>query len=295
MTVLVEYLVDGVSLGGIYALLALGVALLFGVMNLINLAQGELITAAAYILIVTTGLPIAVSIVLAVLLAVVLGLAMDRIAFRPIRGAGQETLLVTSFAVSYLLQNIAVVIFGALPRSGNILPSLQQSVNIGSIPIGRLNIVEIAVTVVALVLLGLFLRKTRWGIQMRAAAEDFGMARLTGVRSDTVIGLAFALSGVLAGLAAVMLTAQAGTVTPTLGSGVILFGFVATVIGGIGSLRGAIVAGLALGIISVLLQGYLPVGLRYFQEAFVFGAVILLLTTRPQGLWPSRFTTTRVG
>ncbi|HEY1369487.1 MAG TPA: branched-chain amino acid ABC transporter permease [Gaiellaceae bacterium] len=290
----IEYVIDGVSLGSLYALFALGIGLLFGIMRLINFAHGELIMIGAYGLffIVSPPWPVRVAIILAITIAA--ALAMERVAFRPIRGADPDTLLITSFAVSFLLQNLAILAFGALPRGVAIWPFLTQSVQIGSITIPNIDIVTVGVTAALLAGLGLFLARTRIGVQMRAAAENFTMARLVGVRADTVIATAFALSGLLAGVASIILVQQTGIIGPTIGVAPVLAAFVATILGGLGSLVGAVIGGYFLGAITVALQATLPLAFRSYRDAFVFAAVLLVLVLRPQGLLVHRSTFTRV-
>jgi branched-chain amino acid transport system permease protein len=290
----IEYVIDGVSLGSLYALFALGIGLLFGIMRLINFAHGELIMIGAYGLffVVSPPWPIRVSIILGI--TVVAALVMERVAFRPVRGADPDTLLITSFAVSFLLQNLAILAFGALPRGVAIWPFLTQSVQIGSITIPNIDIVTVGVTAALLGGLGFFLARTRIGVQMRAAAENFTMARLVGVRADTVIATAFALSGLLAGVASIILVQQTGIIGPTIGVAPVLAAFVATILGGLGSLVGAVIGGYFLGAITVALQATLPLAFRSYRDAFVFAAVLLVLVLRPQGLLVHRSTFTRV-
>ena len=291
---LIQNAIDALSFGSLYALFALGIALIFGIMGLINFAHGELIMAGGFAL-VFLGHPGWPLLVLGTLgITVVFALATERIAFRPVRGADPITLLVTSFAVSYLLQNLAQVIFGSVPKTTNLSTSLAESFSIGGVYIAKLDVVTVVATVVLLTGLGLFLGKTRIGVQMRAAAEDFRMARVLGVNANRVIATAFALSGVLAGVAAILLVAQTGVVTSTIGSAPVLVAFIATVLGGIGSLRGAVLGGFILGIITVALQAYLPLELRYYRDAFAYGAVIVMLLARPQGLIVAKSIVTRV-
>lgn len=291
---IVQYVVDALSTGSMYALLALGIALIFGVMQLINFAHGELIMVGGYVLALLAGLPLGVLLVLTIVAAVVLALAMERAAFRPVRGADPATLLVTSFALSFMLQNLAMVVFGSLPKTTNVSTALSRTIEIGGISISRLNIATIVVTLLLLIGLALFLTRTRIGTQMRAAAEDFGMARLLGVKANRVIAMAFAISGVLAGVAAIALVAQTGAVTPTMGVTAALFAFIATILGGMGSLQGAVLGGFVLGALTVLLQAVLPLELRPYRDAFTFIAVIAMLVLRPQGLIVARSRVTRV-
>jgi branched-chain amino acid transport system permease protein len=288
MREVVQYVIDGLSLGSLYALFALGIGVIFGIMQLINFAHGELIMVGGYVLVFVASPSTAVRIVVLLLVVVVLALAMERAAFRPARGAAADTLLVTSFAVSFLLQSVAILTIGALPRTAGILPSLNESFEVWGFPIRKLDVLTVAVTATLLVALVVFFDRTRLGVQMRAAAENFRMARALGVRANTVIATAFAISGLLAGVAALILIAQTGLVQPTIGLAPVLAAFIATIIGGLGSLAGAVLGGYLLGGITVALQAALPLSLRPYREAFVFAAVVVVLILRPQGLLASR-------
>jgi len=287
LELVIQYLVDAISLGSLYALFALGIALIFGIMRLVNFAHGELVMVGAFA-VVLIPLPDAVLIPLTLVLVVALALAMERIAFRPVRDASPATLLITSFALSFLLQNLAALIWGSTPRSTGFAASLGGSFTLGSVSIQKLDVVVVGVTLGLLLGVALFLRETTIGTQMRAAAEDFRMARVLGIRADRVVSVAFALSGLLAGVAAVLLTARTGSVSPTIGVNVVLYAFIATVVGGMGSLRGAVVGGFSIGALTVALQAMLPLALRPYRDAFVFAAVLAALVARPQGLVPAR-------
>jgi len=290
----IEYVIDGLSLGSLYALFALGIGLLFGIMRLINFAHGELMMIGAYGLLFITSPPWPIRVLLVVGLTVFAALVMERVAFRPARGADPDTLLITSFAVSFLLQNLAILIFGALPRGATIWPFLTRSVHVGSYTIPNIDLVTVGVTTALLAGVGAFLGRTRIGVQMRASAENFTMARLLGVRANTVIATAFALSGLLAGAASIILVQQTGLISPTIGVTPVLAAFVATILGGLGSLTGAVIGGYFLGGVTVALQATLPFAFRSYRDAFVFGAVLLVLVLRPQGLLIHRSTYTRV-
>lgn len=294
MTQLLQSLVDGIALGSLYALLALGVALVFGVMGLINFAHGQLLMIGAYTFyVVDAGSWVlgAVAVVAVVALAAV---AMERAAFRPLRRADPATLLIASFAVAYFLQSLAQLIFGARAKPVSITPLFDDSAQVLGLQIGYLDLVTVVAAVVLLGGLAAFLRRFAIGVQMRAAAEDFRMARLLGVRGNRVIAAAFAISGLFAGVAALLYLGQTGTVTPQIGLAPVLIAFVATVLGGMGTLVGSAVGGLALGMLSVLLQAYLPEELRPFRDAFVYTAVIAVLLIRPAGLLGSRGVPSRV-
>lgn len=287
MTGLVQHAVDAVSFGSLYALAALGIALIFGVMRLINFAHGELIMVGSFTAALLTGSPWPVLLVAPLAVSVVFAVLMDRVAFRPVRGAGPPTLLITSFALSYLLQNLATLVLGSQPRTGVISTRLDGVLELGHVAVPWIQVVTVATTLVALSALALLLRRTSIGLEMRAAAEDFRTAQLLGVRADTVIAVAFACSGALAGLAAVLLVAQIGIVTSTIGTAPLLVAFVATILGGLGSLTGAVVGAYLVGAATVALQTYLPAELKSFRDAFVYAAIVLVLLARPQGLMRS--------
>jgi len=284
MSEFLQHVVDAVSLGSLYALLALGIALIFGIMRLLNFAHGELIMIGGYGLWLLRGAPTVLQLAGAAALVVAAALIMERVAFRPLRGADAAVLLVSSFAVSFLLQNLAIVVFGSRAKGVELPAWLSDNVTIGDLRLPVLSIVTVVVTGVLLAALGLFFNRTSLGVQMRAAAESFSTARLLGVRANTVITAAFAISAALAAVAGFLLVAQGGTVTATMGSTPVLIAFVATIIGGLGSLKGAVYGGYFLGIVTVVLQVALPLTLRPYRDAFVYLAVIGVLLLRPQGI-----------
>jgi branched-chain amino acid transport system permease protein len=289
-----QHVIDAITYGSQFALYALGIALIFGIMGLINFAHGELIMVGAYTIVLIGHPPWWVVVLATVGIAIVFALAMERVAFRPLRGASPATLLIASFAVSYGLQNLAILIEGSAPKGTSVSTWLSESFQIGSVSIPKLDVVTVVVTVVLLVTLGFFLQRTRMGVQMRASAEDFRMARILGVKANTVIATAFGIGGLFAGIGAYLLVAQTGEVAPDIGSNPVLYAFVATVLGGMGSLRGAVLGGYVFGAIFVALQAYLPLELRSYRDAFAFGAVIVMLLVRPQGLIVARSTVSRV-
>lgn len=290
----IQLIVDAVALGALYALIALGIALIFGIMNLINFAYGELMMIGGYCLVLAAGAVVPLMVALVLASVVIAALLMDRIAFRPVRSADATTLLVTSFALSYLLQNLAIMIFGSLPRTTGAASGLDRSILVGGVALSQLNLIVIAVAVLLVVGLILLVRATKIGIQMRAAAENFEMARLMGVNADRVIAVGFAMSGLLAGVAGFFLVAQSGSVSPTFGVSAVLVAFIATIVGGLGSLQGAVIAGLGLGVVTVAFQELLPQGLVPYRDAFVFLVVLLTLILRPEGLIPQRARAVRV-
>jgi branched-chain amino acid transport system permease protein len=284
----IQTLADAISVGGLYALTALGIGLIFGVMRLINFAHGSLIMICGYALLALFGQPVVVMLIGGLLAAVLLALAIERAAFRPLRDADPATLLISSFAVSFFLEKTLILVVGSRPKGIDFLPELGRQVDVFGVRLQGLQIVTILVSAILLAGLSWFLKATRFGVQMRAAAEDFRMARVLGVRANRVIAGAFALSGLLAATVCCLVVAQTGILQPRMGLQLVIIAFVGTVIGGLGSLTGAALGGFLVGVATILLQALLPPDLRVFREAFVFVAVTLVLLFRPKGLIPAR-------
>lgn len=295
MNNVIQVLVNALALGGFYALTALAIGLVFGVMRLINFAQGEYMTIGAYALVVPTvsvapplllgAWPSPLMIAAVMLLAAGLAYVTERVAFRPLRNSSPSTLLISSFAVSYFLQHLVILVHTGRPKSVGIGDALTKSVDLGGgIFVPGVQLATLVVTGVLLLSLVLFLKKTPLGIQMRAAAENFEMARLLGIPANRVISIAFIISGLLAGASALLIVVQTGTLDIRMGVMPVIYAFFATVIGGMGSLPGAALGGFLVGVISALLQSYLPMELRPLRDAGVFAVVILILLVRPQGL-----------
>ncbi|MDQ7251140.1 branched-chain amino acid ABC transporter permease [Dongia sedimenti] len=282
--IVVQNLIDAISLGSVYALAALGIGLIFSIMRLINFAHGELIMVGGFVIYALAGNPMLVMALSAIIVVTILALGMERLAFRPLRKASPPTLLIASFAVSYFVQHVILMIFGSRPMGVDFLSVLGESFEFAGLRVPRLQCIAIVVTLALMVGLVVFFRASRIGVQMRAAAEDFTMARLLGVKADRVIAVAFALSGILASFVSLYLVAQTGTVSYKMGVNMVLIAFVASVIGGMGSLTGAALGGFIVGIVSVSLQAYLPEELRPYRDAFVFLLFIAFLLWRPQGL-----------
>ena len=281
--------INAISLGGTYALLALGLAIIFSIMGMINFAHGELMTTTGYALMFCglAGLPFFVAAPLAILCAIAAAVAMERLAFRPVRNANAATMLVTSFAVAIILQTLFQNLISTRSQPV-ILPDLfAQSVSIFGLTVGVNQISSITVTIVMLIALNQFLTRTSVGIAMRAAAEDFSVTRLMGIRANAVISGAFAISGMLAGVAGVLWVAQRASVDPLMGFVPVLKAFIAAILGGLGSLNGAVAGGFALGFIEIYLTAYLPDHVQPFKESIALGLVICLLLIRPNGLIPA--------
>ncbi|MDQ0509274.1 branched-chain amino acid ABC transporter permease [Ancylobacter amanitiformis] len=286
---LLQQVINAISLGGIYALLALGLAIVFSITGLINFAHGELMTLSGYALLAALmmGMPLLPAAITAVAAGALAAMAMERVAFRPMRGASVTSLLLTSFAVSNLLK---VVFQNAISARGKpiAMPDWMAGVvPIGSFTIGVGPLISIAVSALALLGLELFLRRTVMGAAMRAAAQDFNTLRLVGISANRVIAVAFLLSGVLAGIASLLWIAQRASVDPMMGFVPVLKAFIATVIGGLGSLSGAVAGGMLLGVLEVALQALLPPSLAPYRDALVLSGIIVVLLVRPNGLIPA--------
>ncbi|TMQ93648.1 branched-chain amino acid ABC transporter permease [Actinomadura soli] len=284
MSAVAQNLVNALSLGSLYALIALGIALLFSIMGLINFAHGELIMIGGYALVWFAALPFAMTAVLVAAVVIGCGLAMERLAFRSVRGASGETLLMTSFALSLLVQGGVLLFEGANPKSADVLGSLGASVEVAGLSVGKLDFAIIGVTAVLLLGLAWFLRATSLGVQMRAAAEDFRTARALGVRADLVVATAFGVSGAFAAIAAIFLVASTGSLTPGMGLRPVLVGFVAIVLGGLGRLWAAALGAYVLALLTVMLQAYLPGGVAPYQDALVYLGIVMILMFRPHGI-----------
>jgi branched-chain amino acid transport system permease protein len=280
-----QSILDGVALGAVYALVAVGLALVFGVMRLINFAHGELITAGGYTLALTAAFPRIASITITVLVCIALAVLMERLAFRPLRNASPATTLVATFAVAFALQGVWLIAFGPEGRTADVLATLNQRAIEGELDVRWITLAMLGAGGLLLGGTALLLGRTTIGLQMRAAAADFRAARLLGVRADTVISFAFVLAGLLAATVAILLTAQRPLVTPTFGLEVTILGLVGVVVGGIDRIGTATLGGFAIGFLTSVLGDALPAQERVFLPSFVFLLVILVLLLRPSGLF----------
>jgi branched-chain amino acid transport system permease protein len=309
----IQQIVNALSVGSLYALMAVGLAMVFGILRLINFAHGDLMMIAAYLAVfcLGAGLPLEAAVPIMVIGTVVVGLLMERIAYRPIRGAPDVAVLLTSFAVGQILQNgtlLTTRLAGAPTLIG--FPSPEQLsgvIKLGSITISKVNAVSFIAGIVLLGLLSLFVTRTTMGLSMRAAAQDLNAARLVGIKVDRVVATAFAIGSGLAAVAGLLYSVQAGQINPYMGFTPVLKAFIAAVIGGFGSIAGAILGGYVLGFLEVLvtatagigdllppgsvspevrafLQQWLPSSMGSYRDAIVFIVLIVVLLVRPQGI-----------
>jgi branched-chain amino acid transport system permease protein len=294
-----QTLVDAIGLGAVYALMAVGIGLVFGVLRLVNFAYGQLIMAGAYTLAFTATWPVAASIAACFAVVVVMSMLMERIVFRPLRGQSPAVMLVTTFAIAFMLQAIALLIDIRDDTIGEIatsIASFNQAITVAGVDVRKITIAAVVVAAVALALLALLLAKTTIGLHMRAAATDFETARLLGVRANRVIGFAVFLSGLLAATVAVILTVQFPFVGPDFALRETIVVLVGVVVGGIDRLWTATLGGFAIGFATGIINGVLPTDKTVFLPSAVFALVILVLLLRPAGLfaWGRRAAVERV-
>ncbi len=286
MVELLQNIIDGLGRGGIYALLALGIAVVFGIMHLLNFAHGELITIPGYLTFwaFNNGFNWWTVVPLIIISAVITSLVIERIAFSRVRGATDFTLLLTSFGIHFIVSALFLVYVSASVQSIPRPSWFADTIAVGQLNLEVFDLVVIGVTIVVLAGTTWLLQRTMFGLALRAAADDFDTARLMGINSDSVIRGAFALSGFLAGVAGIFWLMRAGSVTPSAGLNPMISGVLAALIGGLGSLKGAVLGGLALGMAEVLIRSWLPGGISQLTDGFVFVLIALLFIFRPGGL-----------
>jgi branched-chain amino acid transport system permease protein len=282
-----QQIVNGLILGSMYALVAIGFSMIYGIVRLINFAHGDIVMIGAFVtlgLLEAAGAPFA-AVALGVLFAGgLMGFLIERAAFRPMRGAPQVTGFIASLAVSIMLQNLGILALSAQPRNFSFPDALQRVIDAGGV---SFRVIDAVIAAVAVMLMGgliLLVRRTRLGMAMRATAENLDVARLMGIRIDRTICAAFAIGSALAAMAGLMWGGKFGQIDPLLGYVPGLKSFVAAVIGGVGSIPGAILGGYLLGLAEVLFVGLLPPAYAAFRDAFVFATLILILLVLPNGL-----------
>ena len=281
-----NFLISGISLGSVYAIIALGYTMVYGIAKMLNFAHGDVIMVGAYVTFVALnqgGLPVPAAILLSMAVCTTAGVLIERIAYRPLRGAASPlAVLITAIGVSYLLQNLALLIFGSNPKSFRSVVSIPAvKLAGGRLSISGEAIVTITVSIVIMIALTLFINKTKPGQAMLAVSEDQGAAKLMGINVNGTIALTFAIGSALAAIAGVLLCSAYPSLTPYTGSMPGIKAFVAAVFGGIGSIPGAMIGGLLLGIIEILGKAYVS---SQLSDAIVFSVLVIVLLVRPTGL-----------
>ena len=283
MDKLIQTLISGLSLGSIYALIALGYTMVYGIAKMLNFAHGDIIMVGAYAVITavfTMGLPPFIAILISIALCALLGIVIEFLAYRPLRQAQPLAVLITAIGVSYLLQNLALLIYGSEQKAFPTIVALP-TVHIGGVYIDGITLATLVVTAVIMVVLSLFINKTRMGKAMRAVSEDKEAAELMGISVNRTITVTFAIGSALAGVAAIFYGAAYTYIRPTTGAMPGIKAFTAAVFGGIGSIPGAMLGGILLGVIEQLSKTYIS---TLWADAIVFGVLVVVLVVKPTGL-----------
>jgi branched-chain amino acid transport system permease protein len=280
---LFPYILAGVSVGGQYALIAIGYTMVYGILRLINFAHGDIFTVAGFFIVyMSATMPLVVSIPMTIILTVLLGFAVERVAYKPLREAPRMSIMISAIGVSYLLQNLMWYVTGGLAKQYPVIPWLSNSVTILSSTTKIVTIVTPVLTVTLVLLLLQLINHTKTGMAMRAVSRDFETAKLMGIKIDRVISVSFIIGSFLAAVGSLLYFTNYPTVTPTVGAMPGLKAFVAAVFGGIGSIPGAVVGAFLIGISENLIKAF---GYSTFSDAFTFGLLIIILLVRPTGLF----------
>jgi branched-chain amino acid transport system permease protein len=280
---LFPYILAGVSVGGQYALIAIGYTMVYGILRLINFAHGDIFTVAGFFIVyMSATMPLVVSIPMTIILTVLLGFAVERVAYKPLREAPRMSIMISAIGVSYLLQNLMWYVTGGLAKQYPVIPWLSNSVTILSSTTKIVTIVTPVLTVTLVLLLLQLINHTKTGMAMRAVSRDFETAKLMGIKIDRVISVSFIIGSFLAAVGSLLYFTNYPTVTPTVGAMPGLKAFVAAVFGGIGSIPGAVAGAFLIGISENLIKAF---GYSTFSDAFTFALLIIILLVRPTGLF----------
>ena len=280
---ILPYLLAGVSVGGQYALIAVGYTMVYGILRLINFAHGDIFTAAGFFMVyLTATLPLSISVPLVILLTVALGFVVERVAYKPLRSAPRMSIMISAIGTSYLLQNLMWYVTGGLAKQYPVLPWLSDTVQIGSASTKVVTIVTPILTVLLVVGLVMLIQHTKVGMAMRAVSRDFETSQLMGIKINAVISTTFIIGSALAAVGSMLYFTNYSTVTPTVGAMPGLKAFVAAVFGGIGSIPGAVIGAFIIGICENLIKA---AGYTAFSAEFTFALLIVILVFKPNGLF----------
>ena len=289
MRELIPYLINGVSVGGQYALIAIGYTLVYGILRLINFAHGDVFMVAGLVMVyTTTAMPFYLALPLVLIATVVLGFLIERVAYKPLRSAPRMSLMISAIGVSYLIQNLAFYITGGVPQPvSNPIPWISENITILGASTKRVTLLTPVLTIVLVVVLVYLINHTKIGMAMRAAAKDFETAQLMGIKINAVISMTFVIGSFLAAVGAMLYFTNYPSVAITSGGMPGLKAFVAAVFGGIGSIPGAVVGAFIIGLCEEVIKG---LGYTTFSDAFTFALLIVVLCVKPTGLFGEKVT-----
>ena len=280
----IQLLLSGVTVGSLYALIAIGYTMVYGILRLINFAHGDIFMMAGFFMVyMSASMPLAVSIPLVLILTTILGVVIEKAAYSPLRTAPRMSVMISAIGVSYLLQNLATYITGGIARAYPDIPF-----QMGSLSVKRITIVTPILTIVLVVILVILIQKTKIGMAMRAVSRDFETSQLMGIKINSVISMTFAIGSFLAGVASILYFANYGQVSPMIGAMPGLKAFVAAVFGGIGSIPGAVIGAFIIGICESFIKA--NENIAVFSNAFTFALLIIILLCKPNGLFGEKLT-----
>ena len=284
----ISILLSGISVGGQYALIAIGYTMVYGILRLINFAHGDVFMVAGLVMIyLSASLPLAAALPLMLLLIVVLGFLIERVAYKPLRSAPRMSVMISAIGVSYLLQNTATYVTGAQPMNYPTIPVLSDTVLIAGTPTKLVTLITPVLVLILVLALTQLINRTKIGMAMRAVAKDFETSQLMGIKINHVISMTFVIGSALAAVGSMLYFTNYQYITPTAGAMPGLKAFVAAVFGGIGSIPGAVIGAFLIGICENIIKG---VGLSVFSDAFTFALLILVLIAKPTGLFGEKAT-----
>ena len=283
-TYYIDLLLSGITVGSLYALIAIGYTMVYGILRLINFAHGDIFMMAGFFMVyISASMPMAVAIPVVLLMTVALGLLIERAAYKPLRSAPRMSVMISAIGVSYLLQNLATYITGGLARPYPEIPFLKGTFMLGALKIKVITVVTPLLTILLVIALVLFINHTKTGMAMRAVSRDFDTARLMGIKVDNIISVTFIIGSFLAGVGSILYFSNYGQVSPTIGAMPGLKAFVAAVFGGIGSIPGAVLGAYIIGICESLIKANDAIAI--FSNAFTFALLILVLLFKPNGMF----------
>ena len=288
-TYYIDLLLSGITVGSLYALIAIGYTMVYGILRLINFAHGDIFMMSGFFMIyVSATLPMAVSIPVVLLMTVLLGVLIERAAYKPLRSAPRMSVMISAIGVSYLLQNLANYVTGGIARAYPDIPFLTQVLQVGGLSMKRITIITPILTILLVVVLVILIQKTKIGMAMRAVSRDFETSQLMGIKINSVISMTFVIGSFLAGVASILYFSNYGQVSPMIGAMPGLKAFVAAVFGGIGSIPGAVIGAFIIGICESFIKANETIAV--FSNAFTFALLIVILLCKPNGLFGEKLT-----